>query len=448
MATYRFPRTLTLLAWEEELRHGPYASEWTWAEITPGDRLTLDFSRVEFADYGALARALLLLDAAVKVGIPAIVVLPDTSVRAADEPGDPKAAQAARQARARGDALAFMRQVGFLDSLRAPHWPAQAVRVLDRSLTALPDPGSANPATGPNAYRAPYRRRRVFPLHWLEPMPAAQLGESESFEAVSAGLEDLGLNQSDARTLSQTVLTELVENVAEHGQVGDRPAMALVGAILLTAETYYLRQNGIHPHMAEVAERALNDGSRVLRLIVADSGADLAASLEPARSRRPADWGRDGDRRRQEAILHALGNRSSGTEPDTGGSRGATGLWWMARVVRSYHGAVQARTADLLVGRLFGRHADGGDVALAGLGHVPGTLLELTLPTGAAPQRPRTPWGRPGPGRRSAAATGDVRLRSAAGPQRRGPGPTGRTAAGRARRRIGRRPGHHRLAAR
>ena len=52
-------------------------------------------------------------------------------------------------------------------------------------------------------------------MRWLGPMPAAQLRESESFVAVSAGLEDLGLSWSDARTLSQTVLTELVENAAE-----------------------------------------------------------------------------------------------------------------------------------------------------------------------------------------------------------------------------------------
>jgi adenine/guanine phosphoribosyltransferase-like PRPP-binding protein len=393
MATYRFPRMLTLLAWEEELRHGSYASEWTWAQMTPDDQVTFDFSRVEFADFGALARALLLLDAAVKSGIPATVVLPDTTVITTSEPGDPEAAQAARQARMRGDTLAYMRQVGFVDSLRAPHWNPGAVRVLDGSLTTPLDTGAATPLSSPDSDRAPYRRRRAFPLRWLEPMPAAQLQESDSFLAVSAGLEDLGLSQSDARTLSQTVLTELVENVAAHGRVGDRPAMALVGAIMFTAETYSLRQNGIHPHMAEVAERALTDRSQVLRLIVADSGADLAASLEPERASNGPDWSLEATRQRQQTILRALGNRPAGTVSAAGGLRGATGLWWVARVVRSYHGAVQARTADLLAARLFGRQADGTNVALSGLGHVPGTLLELTLPTGAAASRPQTSWG-------------------------------------------------------
>ena len=233
----------------------------------------------------------------------------------------------------------------------------------------------------------------MFPFRWLEPMPAAQLRESESFLAVSAGLEDIGLSQSDARTLSQTVLTELVENVAKHGGVGDRKAVALVGAILVEAETYALRQNGMHPHLTEVAERALADGSQMLRVIVADSGADLTDRL--VRQREQPGFGRVtvSDRRRQETIVNALGNRPAMTGEDKNGRRGTTGLRWVARVVRSYHGGVQARTADLLAGVLFGREAGGTDVAEAGFGHVPGTLLELTLPVGPSPPRPRTPWG-------------------------------------------------------
>jgi hypothetical protein len=399
MATYRFPCMLTLLAWEEELRHGPYAAEWAWSQVTPGDRLDLDFSRVEFADFGALARALLLLDAAVQRGIPATVTVPAASVGPAGGQDGAGTALAARRARSRGDALVFMRQVGFLDSLRAPHWATAAVRVLDQATAAARDPGAGTGMPDLDRQSAPYRRRRVFPFRWLEPMPAAQLRESESFLAVFAGLEDLGLSRSDARTLSQTVLTELVENVAEHGSVGDRVPVALVGAILMNAETYALRQNGMDPHMADVAERALADHSQVLRLIVADSGADLTARLTPSRGQHGPDRGAVSDRRRQEIILNALGSRSVPAAGGAGMRRGATGLWWVTRVVRSYHGGVQARTADLLAGVLFGREDDGTRVSDAGFGHIPGTLLELTLPAGPSAARPRTPWeGQTAPG--------------------------------------------------
>ncbi len=384
MATYRFPRMLTLVAWEAELRHGAYADERAWSQPNPADPLKLDFSRVEFADFGALARALLLLDTAARSGIPASVTLPVPSAFAAGDRGGMDSALAARQAQARGDALAFMRQVGFLDSLRAPHWRKGAVEVLDWATTDGLEPASWSAPPDLDPRSKPYRRQRMFPFRWLEPMPAPQLRESESFVAVSAGLEDLGLSQSDARTLSQTVLTELVENVAKHGGVGDRVPVALVGAILLAADTYALRQNTMHPHMGGIAERALASGSRVLRLIVADSGADLTARLP---------GGAISDRRRRETVLNVLGNRSVLAGEDKDALRGTTGLWWVARVVRSYHGGLQARTADLLAEVMFGGEAGRTDVVEAGLGHVPGTLLELTLPAGPSPTRPRMPWG-------------------------------------------------------
>ncbi len=393
MAIYRFPGMLTLLAWEAELRHGAYADERAWSQPNPAEPLRLDFSRVEFADFGALARALLLVDAAVRARIPVTVALPLTSVFTAGDQDGADSSLAARQARARGDALAFMGQVGFLDSLRAPHWRDNAVNILDGAASDGRELVSWSGAPDLEPQDAPYRRRRVFAFRWLEPMPTAQLRESESFFAVSAGLEDLGLSQSDARTLSQTVLTELAENVATHGKVGDRPAVALVGAILVGAETYALRQNGMHPHMADIAERALADRSQVLRMVVADSGADLTARLAPPY--RQIDAGPDAltDRRRQETILDALGNLSTRAVEDKATQRGPTGLWWVARVVRSYHGGVQARTADLLVGKLFGREAGGTDIMEGGFGYVPGTLLELTLPAGPSPPRPRMPWG-------------------------------------------------------
>lgn len=126
MATYRLPRMLTLLAWEAALQHGPYATEQAWSEANPEDQLNLDFSPVEFADFGA--------------------------------------------------------------SLHAPHWGANAVRILDRAATGAQEPSSSPGLPKSDPHNDPYQRRRVFPFQWLEPMPTAQLRESESFVAVSAGL--------------------------------------------------------------------------------------------------------------------------------------------------------------------------------------------------------------------------------------------------------------------
>jgi hypothetical protein len=379
MATYRFPPMLTQLAWEEELRRGPLAAPQAWSRADAASDLHLDFSLVEFADFGTLAGALLLLDAAVRCRIPATVTLPTASVSTLADGRDGRAAagpeptSAARQARARGNARAFMRQVGFIESLQAPHWEPGAVQVLDQVTAEAVEPGSVARTLDPDLQGSLYRRRRAFPFRWLEPMPAGRKRESDSFLAVSAGLEDLGLSRSDARTMSQTVLTELVESVAEHGNVGNRPPVALVGAILLSAETYMFRQDGMHPRMVEVAERAMADGSRVLRLIAADSGTD--------------------------PVTRLTGNPPVIAEEGPGPRQSATGLWWLERVVRSYRGGVQERAADRLTGKLFGRTPDGTEIAETGFGHIPGTLLDLTIPTGPRPRRPRGLWGsQPVPG--------------------------------------------------
>jgi hypothetical protein len=113
MATYRFPSMLTLLAWEAQLRHGAYADERAWSQPNQADPLELDFSRVEFADFGALARVLLLLDTAARSGIPAIVTLPVTSAFVTGDQSDKDSVLAARRAQARGDALALCGRSGF-----------------------------------------------------------------------------------------------------------------------------------------------------------------------------------------------------------------------------------------------------------------------------------------------------------------------------------------------
>lgn len=355
MATYSFPRMLTQPAWEATLSQRAIPASRAFAER----KLHLDFSQVEFADIFALAGSLLLLDAAVRARTTATVTLPAAPCYQPDL----GPLLAVRRARARGDALAYMRQVGFVDSLRAPHWRPGAVSIQDQGIVSDRDQEPSGGSPEPSATDVPYRRRRVFPLRWLEPMPAGQLAASDSFVAVSDGLEDLGLSRSDARTLSQTVLTEFAENI-DCMCAGSASPVVLVGAIWLSAQTYWYRQKDLPPYLLQISERALADECNVLRLILADPGAALAARLS--------------------------------ADPDLGssGPDDRSGLWWVTRVVRGYHGGVQARTADMLAGVLFGRDPGGNRLFSVGHGHLPGALLELTLPTSPS-GRPLPPGGGP-----------------------------------------------------
>jgi adenine/guanine phosphoribosyltransferase-like PRPP-binding protein len=74
---------------------------------------------------------------------------------------------------------------------------------------------------------------------------------------------------------------------------------------------------------------------------------------------------------------------------------GTGGLSWVGRVVRTYRGGILVRSADWVAGLSFGRSAVGASFAQTGFSHIPGTLLELTLPAGPRPHRAGPPWGSP-----------------------------------------------------
>jgi hypothetical protein len=413
MTIFRLPRRLTLLAWETQFvpEADPLTVNVPWSRRAGVDGLTLDFTQVEFAEFGALARALLLLDDAVRHQVPATVTLPSLTLtasenqhirqsRAAGRHQEAEDVLLAHRVRARGDALAFMRQVGFLDSLSAPHWSAGAVRVLDSEISAdLEQPSDAIPGDAtpdPDPRDAPYRRRRVFPLRWLEPLQGEMLRESESFLAVTEGLRDLGLSVLDARAVSQTVLSELVENVAGHREPKDEePPRSLVGAILLSAETYALRQQGMAAQLGELADYAMANGSHVLGLIVADSTAVLVTHAEPTHGQGGAASGRepvDRTSRTGDSILRAFDKWAPSGQSIQLGQHSPGSLWRVARMVRSYRGSVVVRTADTMAGLLFGRAADGAGIVERGLGYAPGTLLEVSILTDHPRALPQTSW--------------------------------------------------------
>ncbi len=254
MTSYAFPRRLTALEWERLLgpRRGPFTARGRWSRRASENDLRLDFSRVEFVEFTALARALLLLDAAVRGGIRASVVLPTGTLDATDQQrsaGNIDAARArlSRRARHRGDVRAFMRQVGFEDALRPRHWPPDSVLIFDGDAQAAD--GALNGNSAGAATRTedePYRQRRMLPFGWVTvaagDQPEDQRGRTEFQQTIVTALHDIGLSRPDAVTLGQTVVAELVLNATRHATTHhDTPQPVLVGAIVLETDTYATR---------------------------------------------------------------------------------------------------------------------------------------------------------------------------------------------------------------
>jgi hypothetical protein len=292
MTEFRFPPVLSIAAWDAEFDAPgapPTGDGGRPGEAVHGDT-HLDFGRVEYVEFGVLAKALLLLDAAVAAGAGATVTLPahdlgseqdgrDTERETRPGGADPDTWSRARQTRhragRRGQVRAFMRQAGFQE---APHWPADAVRVrgagpagegedVDETPSGDLGPGRADQVVEPLGYR-----RRLLPLQWLQPVEGAGLRESARYLALEQGLGDLGLAASDARAIGETVLAELIGNAARlagpqaPGAPQDGPRV-LVGGQLLDRDCL--------PWLGKPAGPAVPagpEGSRVLRLFAGGGG--------------------------------------------------------------------------------------------------------------------------------------------------------------------------------
>ncbi|BCL26063.1 hypothetical protein ACFFS2_16030 [Streptomyces aurantiacus] len=406
MAGLRFPPLLTSATWESVLqpRRAPLAADGRWTARTLEQGLHLDFARVEFVDLAALARALLLVDAAVRDGVLVQVTLPTAELpdaggeRPAAEPGEETRRRLIRQARSRGDTRAFMRQVGFLGSLRATHWPEGSVEVLDAAVEQVEETAGGEPAARDEA---PYVRRRILPFEWLAPLEGPDLRASSEFRTIVARLRDLGLSPPDADALSQTVLVELLENVAEHGaaQPAGAPPRPLVGAVLMDPLTYGRRHQDMSLGSPELAELATRTRSQVLRLLVGDSGSGLVTRLDPVQARLGVPSGvepPDGRRptEAEDTVFYAFEHgphRPRGTAREAP-RPGQNGLWRVKHLVRSYGGSVVVRTADTLTGWVYSE-ADGRAVVTDdSLSRAPGTLHEVQVLTDPKAQRTAVSW--------------------------------------------------------
>lgn len=420
MARLRFPPRLTPSVWEKVLpRRAPLMADGTWSRKVVEEGLHLDFARVEFADLAALARALLLIDAAVRDGLQVRVTLPTAEVAgdggevtlgmsgaalSEEEASDDAHRQLTRQARARGDARGFMLQVGFVAALHPDHWRNGVVQVDDATMAV--DLGAADyvaaegTQAGPD--EAPYQRRRILPFQWLPPLAGEELRDAHAFQAVLARLPDLGLSQTDADALGRTVLVELVQNVAEHAGAGlpGGPPHPLVGAVLLDSRTYARRHDDAPPFSGDLAQYATATSSQVLRLVVGDSGIGLVARLHQESTRHGAaavehPFGHRA-RRTEDTVFRAFGH-GSGAPDDADGiphspRPGHNGLWRVSHLVQSYGGSVVVRTSDGAAGYVYGETTDGARFTQHALGRAPGTLHEIHILTDPKAHRAPVAW--------------------------------------------------------
>jgi adenine/guanine phosphoribosyltransferase-like PRPP-binding protein len=370
-----------------------------WTTQAANEGLEFDLSKVHFADFGSLADILLLLDRAVTDQVRCRIVLPSgrptpgelARARALDDAGDPAAESYLRfldvESRKRANARDFMQHAGFIDALTPEHWPVGLVTVTDMGETLGDDADSGQVDVHANvSEHKGYTLGNIFPFTWLTPLSAEELRASTLFLSVVLGLRtQVGLSGTDARALSYTALSELVENVAVHaGRGHDFPSpRALIGAVLLSAPAYRMRRDDQHEHLQDFAERVGRSNRSVLRLVVGDSGIGIAARLGIAKhaARRTSGVSIDGYAltEDEDTTFYAFDRWSTSGTTGAGYERGTRGLARVERLARSYRGNISVRTTGAHIARLLLDPGPGTAIVMRDRYRAPGTLLEITV---------------------------------------------------------------------
>jgi adenine/guanine phosphoribosyltransferase-like PRPP-binding protein/anti-sigma regulatory factor (Ser/Thr protein kinase) len=370
-----------------------------WSKQALDEGLKFDLSKVHFADFGSLADILLLLDRAVTDQVRCCVVLPSgqptpgeqAHARALRAAGSPNAESYLRfldvESRKRANARDFMQHTGFVDALSPAHWPTGIVTITDTVESSGRDSDTGHVDLHTDVpERKGYTLGNIFPFTWMAPLGAEELRESKLFLAVVIGLRaQVGLSAIDARVLSYTALSELVENVAVHAgrELGTSGPRALIGAVLLSAAAYRMRRDDQHERLKDFAERVGRSRSSVLRLVVGDSGIGIAARLGAAKHDRRKTSGVSIDgvdlSDDEDTAFYAFDRWSTSGTTDAGYERGTRGLARVERLVRSYRGNIGVRTTGAHIARLLLDPGPGRAIVMRDRYRAPGTLLEITV---------------------------------------------------------------------
>lgn len=369
-------------------------------------RLMLDLSRVEYADFVALAQIALLVEGAARCGTPVQVATPlrrmSTGERNALE-SPPEGTSLARhqttefiaRVTRRKQSYAFMSRCGFIDALKPKHVPnidalvhllfnydnPESTKTRDIEYSDLGIEGVKRTIDQTVITNA----RDVVPLRWLnrEDLGPAHAWESEI--ATILALRAPVLTTHDVDAIVTIVLRELVDNVMSHASAQmlgtGCGAAALLGAAAVIGGEGGSSPVGDRRLLARYTSWLNERQATVIRLIVGDSGRGICSALEPP----PTTAGHvdlpDLGRRLEQSersLLWALSPWSSRGYRNRGEWHRVRGLASVRRVVRESAGAIILRSGDAASGMTYPDSARKA-VSQAGLAHIPGTLIEIDL---------------------------------------------------------------------
>jgi hypothetical protein len=350
-----------------------------WQELVTNAQVTIDMSRVGFADFVTLGRLIIFISGLMEAGATVTLQMPT------GEPLDGENSLeriSARLQRQRQNWRLFIKQSGFESALTAFPQSKMSIREGNLPLGVGADrpAGSADQIEEP---KAPHRLRKILPYRWIPPVFPGHPAWQASIASLEAALSGLGMSSEDSAAIAKALLAELIENVSEHAQgpMAGR-SLALVGAAVMEPRQYGPRVVDFNPDLAEFVGCARDTDSPLIRLVVADSGRGLVASLseklEDLEARPPVPYA-TATTRQQGTILRAFQRGTSSARPGADPHPSIRGLWKVDRIVRSYQGSIAISTDGHWAGWAFSGPRAAEPMAGTLTAWVPGTFVECNL---------------------------------------------------------------------
>lgn len=367
--------------------------------------LTIDMAALQFVEFGAVGRLLLLIEGASRHGARVTITPPASNLRNKEHAlvlGDlvsltPQKMQRERRriayaVIARRRVSNFLSNLGFFSAAQLSLISNENDRPrlgIDNSVWSstigdlLAEASTINLAAASPLLYPEHRRQSaaILPWEWVDPGGTdAQNDWGERFIDFLHD-RDLVMTRRDAESVVTTVLRELIDNVHEHAGVQEstaiRPPTALIGGLTLRSARYaaWRKHDALY-----ASDRLFNDWiagreSPLVRIFVGDSGSGIPATLGEAYRRQSATRENKRGSFSKDIILFSfepIASRHGDDRP-----RGL-GLAAVGRFVRGYAGRVAIRSANAAAGYWYPRvvPVPFGEDRLA---YTPGTTVEVTL---------------------------------------------------------------------
>lgn len=396
-------RRLIPIALEKEIRaHRIFrgvAAEWT--DRVKNHGLLIDLSTLEWADIGCLARILLLVERALLDGIEVTVTLPVSQYRLSEQSylrsGPPPDLLRRLDVRVyrRARLAEFLHHTMFDNALQVEH-----VKRPDFLLTIIDYHGDEVELTENELERDDVELfedidsnfmhevlyENVFPFKWISKPDSAELRATGRFLSGIIRQRRRGISQIDAETLSDVILRELVQNVAQHAKTSSHSLIVAFAK----PEGFRHHPNDYLPCESDFLLGQSNSGMALVEAVVGDSGQGIVATLNKAYSQNHVNSSSGGNDVRKEVAAWAFDRWSTRSEIDS--KRGTRGLYRVDRVVQRYGGLVTIRTSDQLVGHDHSQDSFSSQISASTsdkLPIIPGSIVTVRLPRSSDNLPPR-----------------------------------------------------------